>query len=131
MRHNKIRGFITEPNGITYPDVYEQKIDLYVCSLQYTFRNIVKTLSMLNESGILNPGRDDGVWTKCAVRSCVQSCTRIGHLPFERKKGHRIFLNDVLNFNEQEQDDIRLQYSCLTADKTRMGRFSEKNYNMI
>ena len=93
----RIRGFINHGKGKVYPEFYEQKINLYVRSLQYKFKRKSVSLEILKNSGIPNPGNDSGVWTMRSVTTSIRSGLRIGHLLFDKEKSPAEYLSDIHN----------------------------------
>ena len=81
----RIRGFINNGKGKVYPEFYEQKINLYIRSLQFEFKRKSVSLEILKKSGIPNPGNDSGVWSMRSVTTSIRSGMRIGHLLFDKK----------------------------------------------
>ena len=93
----RIRGFINHGKGKVYPEIYEQKINLYIRSLQYKFKRKSVSLEILKKSGIPNPGNDSGVWSMRSVTTSIRSGMRIGHLLFDKEKSPDEYLNDIRN----------------------------------
>ena len=124
-----IRGFRVNEDGKLYPDLYEQKINLYVSSLQYRYRSHRKTLSILNATDVPNPRGIIGAWTKCGIRTCIRSGERIGHLPFNPKKAPRNYLKDILDHGNVTSDQNYEKFGQQTEGLWHAGRLMRHRYN--
>ena len=78
-----MRGFYEDESGNLYPNLTEQRINLYARSLNQRLKNPAVVVRTLNLQGIINTRSQDGKWNKNSIRKSIDATFRIGHLRYD------------------------------------------------